>query len=73
MKITIYHAKDSDDLLLAHKLLTLYQKEGWADGSRPTPRKCVIFGKERTVAVWGGPEHIRAAFPRPLNPHDDGC
>lgn len=66
MKITILNADGNDELLRASGAIISYITAGYADGSRPRQRHCAIFSnsKDRPVAVWGGPDHIRAQYER---------
>lgn len=69
MRVTVMHAEASD-LSRVPGLVRAYQGSGYADGSRPRHRQCVIYAQsiERAAAVWGGPDHIRVAFQRPELP-----
>ena len=66
MKVTIMNAIGNHDLLHAARQAMAYIAAGYADGSRPKQRHCVIFGRrgEQSVAVWGGPDHIRVQYAR---------
>lgn len=67
MKITIMHALPAD-MERAPWIIREYRRVGYADGSRPKQRDCVLYSPVDSfappAAVWGGPEHIRISFGR---------
>ena len=74
MKITVLNA-EAEDIWRVPGLIAVYRRGGFAEGNRPRQQDCVIYGgegRERTAAVWGGPDHIRVAFPAPPAGGRDG-
>ena len=64
MKVTVMNATRSD-IWRVSNLVEVYLQDGYADGSRPKQRHCVLYsGNDRIAAVWGGPDHIRVSFSR---------
>jgi hypothetical protein len=66
MKITVMNA-EGEDIWRVPGLIAVYRRGGFADGNRPHQKDCVIYageGRDRAAAVWGGPDHIRIAFPK---------